>query len=226
MIDDNLDRGYRLLNQGEEYLKFFSTYFGNYPWSREKLGIVEAPYWGMEHQTIIAYGNKYKQTDLGYDFILLHEMGHEWWGNYLSVIDWSDFWIHEGFTTYAEAMFVEQKYGMKAMRDHILNSWLKKIENKMPLVGQKNSQPTNMLNTDVYYKGAYVLHMLRGLVGKELLWSTLYEYISMPKEHENNQTSTNEFIKLINNNSGKELDWFFQKYLYSETMPVLIVEEV
>ena len=226
MIDDNTDRGYALLNQGEEYLRFFSTYFGDYPWSREKLGIVEAPYWGMEHQTIIAYGNKYKQTDLGYDFILLHEMGHEWWGNYVSVIDWSDFWIHEGFTTYAEAMFVEQKYGIKVMRDQILNSWLRKIENKRPLVGQKNSQAINMLGTDAYYKGAYVLHMLRELVGKELLWSTLYEYISMPKEYENNQTSTNEFIKLINNNSGKELGWFFQKYLYSESMPVLIVEEV
>ena len=96
-----------LLNMSEEYLNFYANYFGQYPWINEKFGLVHTPYWGMEHQTINAYGNNYKKTKLGYDFILFHEMGHEWFGNYLSVADWSEFWIHEGFDTYAEALFVE-----------------------------------------------------------------------------------------------------------------------
>ena len=97
------------IDKAEEYLDFYARHFGQYPFINEKFGLVQTPYLGMEHQTINAYGNNYKSTQLGYDFLMFHEMGHEWWGNYLSVSDWSDFWIHEGFDTYAEAMFVEEK---------------------------------------------------------------------------------------------------------------------
>ena len=74
----------------------------------------------MEHQTSIAYGNDYKKTKLGYDFILFHELGHEWWGNFLSVADWSDFWIHEGICTYSEVMYVEEKFGKEIKQSNIL----------------------------------------------------------------------------------------------------------
>ena len=103
----------------------------------KKFGLVQTPYLGMEHQTINAYGNNYKSTQLGYDFLMFHEMGHEWWGNYLSVSDWSDFWIHEGFDTYAEAMFVEEKYGSEALKGFVrkrLKTNIKIIKNLLEII--------------------------------------------------------------------------------------------
>ena len=88
--------------------RFYASHFGQYPWIDEKFGLVHAPYSGMEHHTINAYGINYRKTKRGYDFILFHEAGHEWWGNYLSVSDWADLWIHEGFDTYAEAIYIDE----------------------------------------------------------------------------------------------------------------------
>ena len=213
-----------LLNEAEEYLNFYANHFGQYPWIEEKFGLVETPYWGMEHQTINAYGNKYKKTQLGYDFLLFHEMGHEWWGNYLSVQDWSDLWIHEGFDTYAEAMFVEEKYGKEALKGFIKNRYKKNIKNLNAIVPKRNSKTNNKAGNDVYYKGAHILHMLRYLIGYDVLKETLKEFLYMPKERPNNQTTTEEFIKLIYQNTGKNIDWFFNQYLYNNNLPTLIVK--
>ncbi len=214
-----------LLNLTEEYLNFYANSFGQYPWIKEKFGLVHTPYWGMEHQTINAYGNAYKKTKLGYDFILFHEMGHEWWGNYLSVADWSDFWIHEGFDTYAEAMFVEEKFGWDMAIQFVDERYKKNIKNDYPVVMDKNGTTKNPAGNDVYYKGAHVLHMLRYLIGDEVFRSSLKEYISMPKELEKNQTSTKEFISLIEENTGLDLQWFFDVYLYQGELPILNVKE-
>jgi aminopeptidase N len=187
----------------------------------EKFGLVETPYWGMEHQTMIAYGNKYKNTQLGYDFLLFHEMGHEWWGNYLSVSDWADFWIHEGFVTYAEALYVEKKFGLGAYHAFIRDRCGKNISNDHPISPSKPATMEAIRGNDVYYKGAYVLHMLRFLIGEQTLNSTLKEFIRMPKRRPNNQTSTWEFIELVEENSGLALDWFFDQYLYAKDFPTL-----
>ena len=116
-----------LLDQAEIFLEFFSRNFGQYPWINEKLGLVNTPYWGMEHQTIIAYGNEYKNNEKGYDFLLFHEMSHEWWGNYLSVSDWADLWIHEGFAIYIESLYLEEKYGEDEYNKFFRKKLLKKI---------------------------------------------------------------------------------------------------
>ena len=100
VLKENLEGAQKLLDQVEIFVEFFTRNFGQFPWIEEKLGLVNTPYFGMEHQTMIAYGNDYKKNEKGYDFLLFHEMAHEWWGNYLSVSDWSDFWIHEGFAVY------------------------------------------------------------------------------------------------------------------------------
>ena len=136
--EDKKEHAISLLDEAEDYLNFYASYFGKYPWAKEKFGLVHAPYWGMEHQTINAYGNEYKKTKLGYDFILFHEMGHEWWGNYLSVSDWSDFWIHEGFDTYAEALYIEDNFGKNALKSFLKNRYKKNIKNQHPVVPQKN----------------------------------------------------------------------------------------
>ena len=214
-----------LLNDAEEYLNFYARNFGQYPWMEEKFGLVETPYWGMEHQTINAYGNKYKKTKLGYDFLLFHEMGHEWWGNYLSVADWADYWIHEGFDTYAEALFVEEQYGAEAARNFVNIRYKKNIQNEQAVVPERNTSTEYKTDNDVYYKGAHILHTLRYLIGDDILRESLKEFIQMPKELPHNQTSTTEFISLIHENSGKNIQWFFDYYLHQSELPTLIVKE-
>ncbi len=225
VLPESIQGSQKLLSSVEEYLTFYVKYFGQYPWIDEKFGLVETPYWGMEHQTINAYGNKYKKTQLGYDFLLFHEMGHEWWGNYLSVTDWSDFWIHEGFDTYAEAMFVEEKYGQDALVGFIKTRFKNNIKNTEPIVLKSNSSLCDRKSTDVYYKSAHVLHMLRYLIGFEVLKKSLNEFLHMPKEKPNNQTSTKEFIKLIHQNTGENIDWFFDQYLYKTDLPTLVIKK-
>ena len=214
-----------LLSSAEKHLVFYSKNFGPYPWIKEKFGLVHTPYLGMEHQTINAYGNNYKKTKLGYDFILFHEMGHEWWGNFLSVSDWADFWIHEGIDTYAEAMYIEQDYGIEAAKVFVEERFKKNIKNEAPVVPEKNATTKQRSGNDVYYKAAHILHTLRFLIGKDLLWSSLKEYVQMPKDLTNNQTSTDEFISLINENTKTNLNWFFDQYLYSKDLPSLEVKE-
>ena len=224
--EDKKEHAISLLDEAEDYLNFYASYFGKYPWAKEKFGLVHAPYWGMEHQTINAYGNEYKKTKLGYDFILFHEMGHEWWGNYLSVSDWSDFWIHEGFDTYAEALYIEDNFGKNALKSFLKNRYKKNIKNQHPVVPQKNGTTKLLSGNDVYYKGAYVLHTLRYLIGDKVFKSSIKEFLHMPKELPNNQTSTDEFISLIEENTGLDLGWFFKIYLYNASLPGLNIKKV
>ena len=225
VLPEKRDGAEGLLKDAEEYLNFYARNFGQYPWMKEKFGLVHTPYWGMEHQTINAYGNNYKKTKLGYDFLMFHEMGHEWWGNYLSVADWADFWIHEGFDTYAEALYIEEKFGKKTAKSFVNNRYKKNIQNEQAVVPERNTSTEYKTDNDVYYKGAHILHSLRYLIGDEVLRESLKEFIQMPKELPQNQTSTKEFISLIHNNSGQNIQWFFNQYLFKNDLPVLIVEE-
>ena len=224
-LSKNKKKDTELLESAESYLNFYAELFGQYPWIQEKFGVVQTPYWGMEHQTAIAYGNNHKKTDLGYDFLLFHEIGHEWWGNFLSVYDWSDFWIHEGINTYAEALYVEKKYNLEASRNFIKNHFKSNIQNKKPIVAQPYSGIDIFTDNDVYYKGAYLLHTLRYLIGKEILVESLKEFLYVPKEHSNNQTTTSEFITLIEMNSKRDLTWFFDRYWKNASLPILNIKE-
>ncbi len=211
-----------LMDQAENFLEFFSRNFGQYPWINEKLGIVNTPYWGMEHQTIIAYGNEYKNNEKGYDFLLFHEMSHEWWGNYLSVGDWADLWIHEGFAIYTESLFLEEKYGIDEYNKFFRKKLLKKIPLKQPIVPHRNATTDDVFGLDPYYKGAYVLHMLRYLIGDVVFFEVLKEFLHMKKQLPNNQVTTNDFINLVQKKTEKEIDWFFKTYLYEKKYPMLI----
>lgn len=224
VLPEKKEKAKELLNKAEEYLNFYARNFGQYPWIKEKFGVVQAPYWGMEHQTVIAYGNNYKNTELGYDFLLFHELGHEWWGNFLSVADWSDFWIHEGFNTYAEALFVEEKFNLETAKMFIDKKYKKNIKNRRPVVPNRGAPMSFFEDNDVYYKGAHLLHTLRYLIGENILKESLKEFLHMPKELSHNQTSTNEFISLIEENTGKSLKWFFNQYLYSADLPELNIK--
>ena len=167
VLKESLEGSQKLIDQVEVFIEFFTRNFGQFPWIEEKLGIVNTPYFGMEHQTVIAYGNEYKNNEKGYDFLLFHEMAHEWWGNYLSVSDWSDFWIHEGFAVYSEALYIEEKHGFEEYNSFFTKNILKKIPQSKPIVLERNSTMNQVVGLDPYYKGAFVLHMLRYLVGDE-----------------------------------------------------------
>tara|TARA_B110000444_G_C18849682_1_gene604569 strand:+ start:4444 stop:6051 length:1608 start_codon:yes stop_codon:yes gene_type:complete len=221
VLNQSSDKADELIDKAEIYLSFYSHLFGDYPWINEKFGIVQTPYLGMEHQTIIAYGNNYKLNDQGYDFLLFHEIGHEWLGNYLSVPDWADFWIHEGFTIYSEALYLEELIGYEAY----INFFKNKLSKSIPLSGtiypHKNASMVDVKGLNAYYKGAYVLHMIRYLVGKETLMIILKEFINMNKRLENNQVTTTDFIELVEKIHGQKLDWFFNVYIYEKNYPTL-----
>ena len=222
VLNENIAGSEKLLDQAEVFIDFFTRNFGQYPWINEKLGIVNTPYWGMEHQTIIAYGNKYKYNKKGYDFLLFHEMAHEWWGNFLSVSDWADFWIHEGTAVYAEALYIDEKFGIDEYYKFFEKRMLENIPLKQAIVPHRNATMKDVSGLDPYNKGAYVLHMLRFLIGEISLLEILKEFVNMKKDLPHNQVSTQDFIDLVHSKTGTNLDWFFKVYLYEKDYPVLI----
>ena len=142
----------------------YQALFGAYPFTRDGYQLVQTPYWGMEHQSAVAYGNGFRPDGFGLDFILIHETGHEWWGNRVSVADPADLWVHEAFCTYGEALLCERLFGKAAMQQY-LASQRKRIENKSPLQGPRGVRYHGWQDADIYFRGAALLHTLRLLVG-------------------------------------------------------------
>ena len=221
VLKENLEGAQKLLDQVEIFVEFFTRNFGQFPWIEEKLGLVNTPYFGMEHQTMIAYGNDYKKNEKGYDFLLFHEMAHEWWGNYLSVSDWSDFWINEGFAVYCEALYIEEKYGSEEYNAFFTKNISKKIPQSKPVVLERNATMSQVFGLDPYYKGAFVLHMLRYLVGDEKFFKILKELLHSKKDLPNNQITTSDFIDIVHNVIETNIDWFFKVYLYENQYPII-----
>lgn len=211
-----------LIEEFKKYLDFYSRFYGHYPFYEDKAGIVQTPYLGMEHQTINAYGNHYKMEN-GYDWLLLHELGHEWWGNKVSLRDWRDFWIHEGICTYATAVFLEESQGLETALLHMQNL-RPQLSNKKPIVGKANATTSDSYTLDVYYKGALMLHSLRYLLGKSTLDRILYEFAMSPSGTYLNSVTTDDFIHLANEISERDLQWFFNRYLYKSDLPRLTTE--
>jgi aminopeptidase N len=150
-------------------LRSFEELFGPYPFINDGFKLVETPYWGMEHQSAIAYGNNYINNEFGFDFIIVHESGHEYWGNSITVHDLGQMWVHEAFTTYMEALFVEHRSGY--------DSSLLYLERQKALIRNKMAiqQPTGVnfkhwTDADMYYKGSWMLHTIRNVIDDDDLW--------------------------------------------------------
>ncbi|MCI0692069.1 M1 family metallopeptidase [candidate division KSB1 bacterium] len=210
-----------LLEMAEEFLRFYAKYFGEYPWIKEKFGLAHTYYLGMEHQTINAYGNHFRNNALGYDGLMLHEMGHEWWGNYVTVRDWADFWIHEGICSYAEALFLNDKFGMEAYHKYVKENLRRRILNHQPIVPKRDATTSETYNSDIYAKAAVVLHTLRFFIGDSLLLDILKTFASDPAYTLHNRVVSQDFIDLVNRKTGQDLDWFFQQYLFTAKPPTL-----
>lgn len=224
-----LEKGAReFVNQAIDVLKSYSKFFGEYPWENEKCGFLNAPFSGMEHQTLIAYGNRYRTTyvdSFSFDPLLVHELAHEWWGNKVTIFDWSDFWIHEGFSTYAEALYVLDKKGEKAYHDYILQTE-DNILNNRPIISPPHSTSSEAYHSDIYSKGAAFLHTLRYVLGDSIFFPTLKEFATDSMYILHNEVDTEEFLDLVNKNSGKDLTALFHLYLNTTDLPVVHVDSI
>ena len=185
VLPHNLQKAKAQFKQVHQTLKVMEKYLGKYPYWNDGYALVEAPYVGMEHQSAIAYGNQYMSGYNGYfidnmdfDYIIMHETAHEWWGNAVSCVDHAEMWLHEAFTTYMEAVFVEETYGRNAV-DKYLNGQTYNIQNRYAMIGPYDVN-YQQKDSDIYYKGSAMLHTLRLLINDDKKWWGLlkgfYEY--------------------------------------------------
>jgi len=217
-IPEFVDEARVMWQQMPHVLEVLGRRFGEYPFFSDKLWVAHAPYLGMEHQTLIAYGNDFHDNDFGFDELLLHELAHEWWGNKITAFDWSDLWLHEGFASYAEALFVLDTLGEDRYLDYMQElRW--RMANKGPVVKGPDATASEAFAPDVYGKGAWVLHMLRLLLLEERFSEILWIFADGESPGTCRFATTQDFIDLVEEESGFELDWFWQRYLYTAELP-------
>lgn len=218
VLKENVSKAKSHFTQAVKILKVYEELFGSYPWWKDGYKLVESPYEGMEHQTAIAYGAGYKNEKyIDYDYIILHETAHEWWGNHVTACDMSDLWIHEGFATYAEMLYEEKVYGTETY-DLSYNINRNMSRNRRPLVGPRGVCYTNFNDSDIYYKGAVVLHMLRRIVGDKVFFLVLKKFSN---EYADHCVYTEHFIKLLNDETGNDYGWFFDQFVFRAEAPEL-----
>ncbi len=239
VLPEHAAKGQELIDKTKEYVRFFEEYLGPYPFRADKLGIAETPHLGMEHQSIIAYGNEFKYDPNGFDWLMFHELGHEWWANLVTAKDWNDFWIHEGFQSFMDAFYAEKKLG-RAQFIKSLPARIKATKNVKPVAPREPRTTTEMYmlppdyvrsDGDIYGKGALILNSLRGLLGDEIFFKALrkmaYPDSKMEKIRDGKQVrlvTTDEFLNIAEKESGRQLDWFFEVYLRQPALPKLIAE--
>lgn len=210
--------------QVKTMMDVFEKYFGPYPFKEDGYKLVESPYWGMEHQSAVAYGNGYKNNPWGFDFIIVHESGHEWWGNSLSMQDHADMWIHEAFTTYSELLYVEHTKGYEASIEYLTEKRAE-IVNNAPIRGPYDVNFQDYGSADMYYKGAAMLHTLRILISNDDLWFSILK--GLQKKYYHQTVNANQIIGYIGQRVGKNFSKFFTQYLDYTEIPTLeyIVEK-
>jgi len=228
VLKQNETKAEQLVDQAIDMLGGYSSFFGEYPWFREKFGLLDSPYLGMEHQTLNAYGNHYRMTHLGkltFDELMLHEMGHEWWGNKITAKDWAHFWLHEGICTYGEALYLESRGGDSAYFTY-MKGIQKRIRNNTPIVQKEPANTEDSYTSDIYPKGAMVMHSLRYILGDSVFLKTLKQFATDPAYTYPNFVVTRDLTDLMNKNSGMDLSGFFHMYLYTTDLPKVVIQEL
>ncbi|MBF89007.1 MAG: peptidase M1 [Candidatus Marinimicrobia bacterium] len=227
-LEENKDKAEFHVDMAMNMISSHEKYFGEYPFISEKFGLVETPYLGMEHQTINAYGNEFKYTKLGenlFDWLLLHELGHEWWGNKVKSKDWSDYWIHEGICTYADALYHREVTGEKGYHKKMSN--LKNgIRNLNPIIPKRNASTDEVYQGDIYNKGSYLMHSLRFIMGDRKFFKALKEFATLDSFIYDNFVSESVFTKHFSFVGRQDLSSFIYMILYTTNLPKAIVTEV
>ncbi|NND16299.1 MAG: M1 family metallopeptidase [Eudoraea sp.] len=208
-------------------MRAFEYWFGPYPFYEDSFKIVEVPYLGMEHQSSITYGNKYENGYLGrdlsgtgwgllFDYIIIHEAGHEWFANNITYKDIADMWVHEGFTMYSESIYLDYHFGTKAANEYI-QGVRGRIQNKKPLIGPYGVNKPG--SGDMYNKGANMLHTLRQLLEDDELWRSVLRGLN--KEFYHQTITTKQVEDYISMRTKKDLSAFFNQYLRTTMIPTL-----
>ncbi len=234
VLPEDEEKGRVLLDEIVDHVRWFEITIGPYPFRIDKYGVAQTPYLGMEHQSIIAYGANFSNgamtggVDWGFDALHHHELSHEWWGNMITNADWKDMWLHEGFGTYMQALYVEDTQGIDRYYDY-MNSFSRRIGNRKPVAPRETTSAQEIYaGHDIYFKGAWVLHTLRYLIGDDAFGLSLrrmaYPDPESWRASDGTQVrfvDTDDYIATVELVSERELDWFFDVYLHSAALPTL-----
>jgi aminopeptidase N len=227
VLEQDLEKAKKQFQQVKPTIRAFEHWFGPYPFYEDGFQLVHAPYLGMEHQSAIAYGNRFQNGYLGrdlsgsgwgkdWDYIIVHESGHEWYGNNISVKDAADFWVHEGFTNYSEVLFVDYFYGTKAGNEY-LQGLRKNISNDKPVIGIYGVNQEG--SGDMYYKGAALVHTIRQIMDNDEAFRQMLR--EMNRTFYRSQVTTKQIEEFISQKAGKDLGKIFDQYLRSTKIPIL-----
>jgi aminopeptidase N len=227
VLPGSLEKARVQFAQAKPMIEAYQRVFGDYPFKRDGYKLIEVPYSGMEHQSAVTYGNRFANgylerdwTGVGvspkFDFIIIHESGHEWFGNAVSAADVSDMWIHEGWTTYLEALYVEHVFGRDDALSYI-NGYKSKVRNREPVITQRGIHRTPP--QDMYFKGALFLHTLRSVVNDDDRWWKLLREVFQEFKYRN--IMTEDLVQFINARLGQNLTPLFDQYLRRASLPTL-----
>ncbi|HEY4323286.1 MAG TPA: M1 family metallopeptidase [Mucilaginibacter sp.] len=193
-------------------------YFGEYPWAKEKIAICETPHLGMEHQTMNAYGNKFKYLKVGgedYDQLMHHEFGHEWWGNKVTAKDWADYWVQEGIDAFGDALYYREFEGQRSYINYFKNRVFFNIKNDLPVVMGQDIDEETAYHSDIYGKGAFFMHTLCYVIGDSVFFPTLKKFVTSPEHTYDNLTVTDDVGHFFSTAAGRDLKPLFDLYLYT-----------
>jgi aminopeptidase N len=227
VVSYNLEKAKKQFKEVSRTLEAFEYWFGPYPFYEDSYKLVEVPYLGMEHQSSVTYGNGYqngyKGIDLSgtgwglkFDFIIVHESGHEWFANNITNIDIADMWIHESFTAYSENLFLDYHFGTEASNAYVTGT-RKKIQNDRPIIGNYNVN--NSGSSDMYYKGANMLHTLRQIIDNDKKWRSIL--VGLNKDFYHQTVTTQQIEDYIDRYFKIDLKPFFDQYLRTIKIPTL-----
>ncbi|SEJ29993.1 Peptidase family M1 [Dyadobacter sp. SG02] len=226
VLPQNLEKAKEQFKQAPKMLKAFEHWFGPYPFYEDGYKLVEVPYLGMEHQSSVTYGNDYKMGYRGkdlsntgwglkWDFIIIHESGHEWFANNITYKDVADMWVHESFTNYSENLYTEYYYGKKAGEDYVIGT-RELIANDIPIVGIYGVNQEG--SKDMYYKGGNMLHTIRQVVNDDEKWRQILRGLNKTFYHQTVDGSQIE--NYISEHAGRNLSKVFDQYLRDVRIPV------
>ena len=227
VLSYNLEKAKEHFKDAPKMMKAFEYWFGPYPFYEDGFKLVEVPYLGMEHQSSVTYGNNYqkgyKGTDLSgtgwglkFDYLIIHESGHEWFANNITYRDIADMWIHEGFTTYSENLMLDYYYGKEAASEYVIGL-RKLIQNDKPIIGQYDVN--NRGSGDMYPKGANILHNVRQLIDNDEKWRQILRGLNKTFYHQT--VTTKQIEDYLSEQSGMDLTTFFNQYLRTTQIPIL-----
>lgn len=230
VLSYNLEKAKEHFTDAPKMMEAFEYWFGPYPFYEDGFKLVEVPYLGMEHQSSVTYGNQYKKGYLGrdlsgtgwglkFDFLIIHESGHEWFANNITYIDIADMWVHEGFTNYSENLFLDYHNGKEASSEYVIGT-RRGIQNDRPIIGYYNVNKEG--SSDMYPKGGNMLHTLRQLIEDDEKWRQILRGLNSEFYH---QTVTTQQIEdYLSEQSGIDLTAFFNQYLRTTMIPTLEYE--